>query len=154
MSADFPESLVGVAVGQVEVLRLSVVLYETAIVRFCFFKPVMNGLDSAYLLKKLGRFFMVLPERRPQGLVQSVSETLNRFSVLTMLHTDGFGELQRSMAWFGKRLSKLIQAGRRGSLPSHSETNKIRGSGLFIIRITFNHWVIFKPLVTIQGHYT
>jgi hypothetical protein len=62
MSADFPESLVDIVVRQMEVLCVSVVLYETAIVLFCFFKPVVNSVDSVYPLNKLGRFFMVLPE--------------------------------------------------------------------------------------------
>lgn len=65
-----PESLVDIVLWQAEGLRrLVVLLYETLTVLICFFKPVVNGVDNIYPLKKLGRFFMVFPERVPQGLI-------------------------------------------------------------------------------------
>ena len=53
-----------------EVSHLSIMLFhEMAVMLFWFFNPAVNGINSAYLPKNLGRFFMVLPKWFPRGLI-------------------------------------------------------------------------------------
>jgi hypothetical protein len=74
-----------------------------AVMLFWFFNPAVNGIDSAYPPKNLGRFFMVLPKWFPQGLIQTVLESLA-----------GHDGLQKD--WFGLRIGQAVNSGSREEL--------------------------------------